>query len=162
MEDLIAARSQGVLNEEYVNRYLTSHGDKFQISALVPDVKYLHRGGRVSGFASIVATLFKVKVVVTLTSKKLEKFGSSSNFDKAIQIVSKEVFADLLAASPTHKIKRLAILTNKECDKSFPSEKYFDAVKNQFPNINYSVRFLPPVIVTHVGPNYVGVVVEVE
>ncbi len=162
MRDLIEARNKNILNEQFVNKYLEQHDNRFQVDILVPDAKYVHRGGRVKGLTALIVAILGISVVFTQTDKAAKKFGQTFTLKKGIKMVACDVFKEMIAQSPLHRIKRVGLFTNKACDPKFDSEKYLTLVKNYFKNFKYEIFQLTPVIYGQIGPNYVGVAMEVE
>jgi fatty acid-binding protein DegV len=147
----------------FVNKYLKNVYGKKQIDILVPDLKYLVHGGRISKFKGSMAKFFRLMTTVTLTDTKLDKFGVDNTFAKAIETVSLTCFDELRKG---HAIKRIGIFTNEVCSSKYKYKVFCDAVTAKLQllvskNVQIEYFKLPAFIIAHTGPNYVGVAMEV-
>jgi fatty acid-binding protein DegV len=89
----------------------------------------LVRGGRVSGFKSIIAKLFNLKLVITMAVDGLIFFDKAKKDNETINRV-KLAFDQKIKLNQS-KIKRAAILTNRNSDEKFNINELRDLIKTQ-------------------------------
>jgi fatty acid-binding protein DegV len=121
------------------------------------------RGGRISKFSGNMVSIFQLQVTVTLTDTELKKFGVDGSVKRAIKRVAIDCFSELKKRG---KVKRIAIFTNSVCDPKYDYKKFRDLVMQELKTyigggIVIEEHKLPPFIIAHVGPNYVGLAMEV-
>lgn len=72
-------------------------GEKLQASIyiMVDTLKYLQRGGRVTPTVAAIGTLLRLKPVLQIQGEKLDSFSKARNIDNAMNIMVKQLAADI-------------------------------------------------------------------
>lgn len=158
--DIIKLRNDKQLDVATVNQLIAKQSENVMIDVLVPDLKFLARGGRISNLKAFLARLLKINTIVFLDNKSLRKYKTEKKLDKAIKLLCDDCY---LPIAKNKKIKRVAIFTNKTCSSNFDYKKYYDLTMEYLKSKNIKdieVCPLPASIVAHVGPDYVGTAIE--
>lgn len=149
--------SQGKSPSEIV-KYLEDTKSENSIYIMVPDLKYLKKGGRITKTAAMIGTLLKIKPVLQIQGGKLDSFAKSLTLKKAketmIAAVKKDIetrFAEQL------KNGKLNVSVAYTFDKTL-GDAFKQEIEQAFPNVN--ITWVDPLslsISSHIGPNAVAV-----
>ena len=119
---------------------------------LVDDLQWLRKGGRLSNASSIVGSLLSIKPLIYLPDD-----GSLVAYEKVRG--KKKALAQLLAS-----VKRDIDesydreITLSHCDCLEEGRKWFETVKENFPNATIRLQELGPTIGSHIGPGFLSIV----
>lgn len=121
--------------------------DKLKIFAVIDNVKYLIKGGRLSLAKGMLATALNIKPIVTVRNKVVEMIGKAVGFSLAM----KNIFKLIINVDTT---KEMYYAHSNDEEKA---EKFHDMILQTL-----GLDFKPsgnigPIIGTHVGPGCVGV-----
>ncbi len=130
--------------EEAVNAKRSYSKALFAVGTL----DYLKKGGRLSNAQHFIGTLLNIKPVIELTDGVLLPAGKARGKSKAVEMVKDGIPASVSKISIVH------ILNIGE------AQKFRDELKEAYPNAEFSIDELGPVIGSHLGPMAIGVCVE--
>lgn len=139
----------GKSDEEVVN-YAEDLISRAQSSFTVDDLKYLKRGGRISGAAAVFGTLLSIKPMLCLDGDgKIINFAKAKGRRKAIEMLierAKEMKADT---------KYPFVILSADAVKE-DTDLLISRVKEEFPKAEIWMQPVGPVIGTHCGPGTLG------
>lgn len=137
----------GVTMQELVQK-MNVLKSKLRLYAIIDNVKYLIKGGRLSVGKGIIVTALNIKPIVTIKDKKLEMINKSIGFGMGAKILCKYIknvdTSKALYYGHSNAPQMAINLKNI----------IFERTGIEFKNICN----IGPVIGTHAGPNCVGVV----
>ena len=141
--------------------YLTDTKADNSIYIMVPDLKYLKKGGRITKTAAMIGTLLKIKPVLQIQGGKLDSYAKALTIKKAkeamITAVKKDLetrFADL------HKKGLVNVSVAYTYDKSLADE-FKQEIEQEIKNVK--VLWTDPLSLSvscHIGPNAVAVAIS--
>jgi DegV family protein with EDD domain len=121
---------------------------KFLEYFTVDDLKYLHRGGRLSATAAVVGGMLNIKPIIRLTPEgKLESFAKVIGRNKSIQTL-----ADYVKQIDPHTPEVIIVHADTPADAKLLEQK----VKSIAPFAKTEIINLGIIIGTHTGPGTVG------
>lgn len=148
------------LSIDEVEKYLANIYKKRIGLIVVPDAKYLVKGGRVSNFKGMLIKLFNLKLVVTLYNDGLKFFDKSSSVDGIVKIISKCFSKKTNMKFNDENLKRFSFFYCKNNESKYMVSEIVDAIKKTYPKIEVVDETLPAVIAAHTGSNYIVVLCE--
>lgn len=137
----------GITLKELKNQ-LENLRDKLKIYAIIDNVKYLIKGGRLSLTQGIAATALNIKPIVTIKEGKVEVVNKAVGFSLALKTLCKLIIN-------VDETKELYYGHSSDREKA---EKMHAIVKKQTGIEFKDVCNIGAVIGTHAGPGCVGVV----
>jgi len=144
-----------------VDEYMNNCAKKNHICVVLLETKYLVRGGRLSLLKSMMASLFKMKIVVELTDEGLRAAGKSPKKKGLWPIVEK---INKSSINMTEKnIDKVCLFTSQtDGEDNEQIMKIKDLIEQEFGSNKIINSELPSIIVAHVGPNYLAISVKVK
>jgi len=127
---------------------------KVNLLAMIDNLEYLRRGGRIGGAASLLGTVLQIKPVVYLADGHVEVFAKPRTRAKAVRVMI-ENMAHQVEDRPVH----VAIM---HADALEEAEAMGDQVAARFQCVELYVTEFTPVMGAHAGPGLLGVVFYVE
>lgn len=129
---------------EYVHRFM------------VEDLQWLKRGGRLSNISAVVGTLLSLKPMIYIPQDgRLVSYGKVQGRKKCFKALIASMEKDLDEKSPLEEI------TVIEADDRKDAEKFIRMIRDAYPQLehaNITITTLGPVIASHVGPDFIGLV----
>lgn len=114
-------------------------------------MKWLVKGGRVTGTTASMAKLLKIVPIIQILNGKLSKWGKGRIFEKTVERMAKFLSCDFKTSDYKFSIYHGGNKNIKELVKEI--EQYVPIDK---------VSFFPPVIGSHIGPGVVAIVVHLK
>jgi fatty acid-binding protein DegV len=148
------------LNEETMQAYLDTVHIKRVGYMIVPDMKQLVKGGRISNFKSLLIKVMSIKLLITFNEKGLSFFDKASSYDDGVKKIHLAAQERLDIAHI--KIKRCVIFRNTKTNPKFKTDDIVNKLKAEFPNLVFEIYEWPIIILAHVGPNAVAVAFDPE
>ncbi|MBO4461477.1 MAG: DegV family protein [Lachnospiraceae bacterium] len=148
--DAIELRNKGMTAEE-IKDYLEKVKAESSIYIMVDTMYYLKKGGRVTPAAASIATLLKIKPVLSINGEKLDLFGTARTLKTAKSMMIEQMKKDFAERfnSPDGKNMNLEIAYTKDLDIA---EEFLAEVKEAFPNNEIVVQPLSLSVSCHIGP----------
>ena len=147
------AAASGATLDEVVSR-AEEMGPRMNIFLTLDTLKYLHRGGRVGGVATLAGTVLQIKPVLHLVDGRVEPFAKPRTRRKAtrliLQQVAKEADGRQLHAAIFH------------ADVPEEAQELRLQVAERFNCSELYVTEFTPVMGAHTGPGVLGVAFYVE
>ena len=88
VREAVKARDAGKSREEIIER-LKDCRERCELMAVVSDITYLKKGGRIKGAASVVATVLNIKPLITIRNLMVDTIGKSIGVGKACKTIAK-------------------------------------------------------------------------
>lgn len=156
--DALAMAEQG-MDAASIRRTLEEQAADASIFLMVDTLKYLRRGGRVSGVEAFAGTMLNIKPVLTIAGDKLEAVGKVRGAKAARQMMLEKVRADMegrLKALHDSGHLQVKIACSRVTDEL--REEWVDQVQQYF-YLDYPVECadLTLSVACHTGPGVLGV-----
>lgn len=148
--------AKGYTPEQIVNYLMDTKKDS-TIYIMVPDLKYLKKGGRITKTAAAIGTLLKIKPVLQIQGGKLDSFAKVMSIkvakEKMISAIKKDIETRFSDMDQNYKLElSVAYTYNKQNAEEFANE-----VKSNFPNLE--IKYIDPLSLSvscHIGPNAIA------
>ncbi len=157
--DALTLKEQGKTPKEIVE-YLQNTETENSIYIMVPDLKYLKKGGRITKTAAMIGTILKIKPVLQIQGGKLDSYAKVLNIKKAKEVMINAVKKDLETRF-AEQLKNgkvnvsVAYTYNKDLGEEFKKE-----IETALPNIKITwVDHLSLSVSCHIGPNALAVAI---
>lgn len=131
------------------------------IYIMVPTLKYLKKGGRVTPAAAALAGLFNIKPILQIHGEKLDSFAKVLSINQAkqkmIQAVKKDL--DSFLKEPYESGKLCVNIAHTQNEQE--ALKFKEEVAHAFPNME--VKFVDPLSLSvscHIGPGSLAIAVS--
>ena len=149
--------SLGKTPEEIVE-YLEKTSLNNSIYIMVPDLKYLKKGGRITKAAAMIGTILKIKPVLQIQCGKLDSFQKVLTVKKAKEVMISAVKSDIEKRfKKEFEDGRLNISVAYTYDKNIAVE-FKEDIEREIPNAK--VSWIDPLALSiscHIGPNALAV-----
>lgn len=153
MQVYLAAKlfKSGASTDE-VYAYLEKITKNVCVCFAVDDLNHLKRGGRLSGAAAVIGTLFNIKPVIKIGDDgKLFVDHKESGRKKAIKYIY-----DLICENVKEIDKYPIVIEHADCKDD--CDLLYSKIKEKFPTADIWVQPIGPVIGTHCGPGTIGAI----
>ena len=141
--------------------YLTETKTENSIYIMVPDLKYLKKGGRITKAAAMIGTLLKIKPVLQIQGGKLDSYAKALTVKKAKEVMIGAIKKDLQARFLEFLEKgQINISVAYTYDKNLALE-FKQEIEQEIPNIK--INWIDPLSLSvscHIGPNAVAVAIS--
>ncbi len=156
--DALALADQGQ-DAAQIRRTLEEQASDASIFLMVDTLKYLRRGGRVSGIEAFAGTMLNIKPVLTIAGKKLESVGKARGAKAARLLMLDKLKEDLEGRlKPLHDSGQLAVKIACSQVPDQLREEWKAQVQGYF-HLDYDVEDadLTLSVACHTGPGVMGV-----
>lgn len=138
--------------------YLVSTKSQNSIYIMVPDLKYLKKGGRITKAAAMIGTLLKIKPILQIQCGKLDSYQKALTIKKAKEIMISAIKKDIETRFKNQfndeKLNiSIAYTFNKE-----PALEFKKEIETAIPNCK--ITWIDPLALSvscHIGPNALAV-----
>ncbi len=124
--------------------------DKVQTYFTVGNVMYLVRGGRLSHFKGVIASVLRIKPIVHTEDGKLVNIEKAQGRRKSIRALFDKIDPD--------KVDFSYPFTIMQADCEADAETLDEMIKAAFPAATTEIRIVGPVIGAHCGPDTLGLI----
>lgn len=156
--DALALADQGQ-DAAQIRRTLEEQASDASIFLMVDTLKYLRRGGRVSGIEAFAGTMLNIKPVLTIAGEKLESVGKARGAKAARLLMLDKLKEDLEGRlKPLHDSGQLAVKIACSQVPDQLREEWKAQVQGYF-HLDYDVEDadLTLSVACHTGPGVLGV-----
>lgn len=127
---------------------------KAQFGLAIPEtMKWLVKGGRVSGPAASMAKLIKIVPIIQIKDGKLEKFDKGRVFEKTVRKIAKYLRNNYYQKNKNYQFS----IYHGNNEKI---EKFSEDIKEFLPVSNISL--FPPIIGSHIGPGVIAIIAHLK
>ena len=145
---------EGLSAEEIIPK-LNEYRDKLEVGFTVPDLQYLHKGGRLSRSKYWIAKLADMKPVIVFDDGKMEVAKTVRGHENAV--IESFEYAYEKVGRP--EVFNAYIMHAKNQDSANHMKDYIvDVIKPKEHNL--SIDVLGMTIVTHTGPGCIGICLD--
>lgn len=150
-----AMKENGASADEVIS-WLESNKLKIAHRFVIDDLQWLRHGGRLSNASAIVGTLLAIKPLIYIPDDgSLVAYNKIHGHKKAVHQLLEDVLKE--AVSENNEF----VITHSDCEED--GTRFMEALKERLPEgTPVSMYELGPVIGTHVGPGFLGVVYFTE
>ena len=138
--------------------YLEKTATENSIYIMVPDLKYLKKGGRITKTAAMIGTILKIKPVLQIQGGKLDSFAKVMNVKKAKEVMISAIKKDIETRFSEQEQKgHLNVSVAYTFDKTL-GEDFKKEIEIALPNVK--VIWVDPLSLSvscHIGPNAIAV-----
>ena len=141
-----------------IKEYLENHAADSSIYIAVDTMKYLKKGGRVTPAAATIATVLKIKPVLSIRGEKLDKYALTRTPQKAKESMKLAMKKDMETAFASFVDNGEMVLYVAHTNSPEEAEKFVAEVRAFFPNI--PVTFCDPLSLSvscHIGPGALAI-----
>lgn len=145
-----------------IKNYLEATALRASIYLTVESLKYLQRGGRLSSSAAVLGTLLNIKPVLSIQGERVEAFAKMRGMKKCEHKMFEAIQEDILHRFADAQPDSLRIQTagSLRCQEDIDGWKL--AVQEAFPEFTVDYFPLPCSLITHLGPDCLGIAVSVS
>lgn len=144
-----------------IKEYLEGTAFEASIYLTVESLKYLQKGGRLSSASAVLGSVLNIKPILTIQGEKIDAFskcrGMKMSEKKMIDAIKNDIetrFSDIPA-------KMLRVVIAGSLQKQENIDCWLNTAQSAFPDMNIYYNPLPCSIVSHVGPDCMGIGVTV-
>lgn len=155
--DAVVLRDKGASAKE-IKGYLESTAGDSSIYIAVDTMKYLKKGGRVTPTAAAIATVLKIKPILSIRGAKLDKFAVARTPQKAKESMKLAMKKDLETTFAEFVDNGEMVLYVAHTNAYEEAEKFANEVRAFFPKI--PVTFCDPLSLSvscHIGPGALAI-----
>ena len=138
--------------------YLKKTESENSIYIMVPELKYLKKGGRITKAAAMIGTILKIKPVLQIQGGKLDSYAKVLNVKKAKETMISAIKKDIETRFAEQFAKgNLNISVAYTYDKALAME-FKEEIENAIPNAK--ITWIDPLSLSvscHIGPNALAV-----
>ncbi len=146
-----------------IAEYLTATKSQNSIYIMVPDLKYLKKGGRITRAAAMIGSLLKIKPILQIQGGKLDSFQKALTIKRAKEIMISAVKNDL-----EKRFANQFASGNINISVAYTFDKaeaivFKDELENAIPNCK--IKWIDPLSLSvscHIGPNALAVAISSE
>lgn len=143
--------------------YLTETKTENSIYIMVPDLKYLKKGGRITKTAAMIGTLLKIKPVLQIQGGKLDSYAKALTVKKAKEVMIGALKKDLETRFAQFlKNGNLNVSVAYTYDKNLALE-FKQEIEQEVKNVK--INWINPLSLSvscHIGPNALAVAISSE
>ena len=143
---------QGKTPQEIV-QYLEDTKRENSIYIMVPDLKYLKKGGRITKAAAMIGTLLKIKPVLQIQCGKLDSYQNALTIKRAKEIMISAVLRDIKSRFANQFEKGLLNISIAYTYDKLVAEEFKRELEEQVPNCK--ITWIDPLSLSvscHIGP----------
>lgn len=149
VKEAVRLAEQGKSVNDIISR-LDEIKDATDIYFVVDDVTNLIKGGRLSKAAGGVATLLKIKPVLTMRAGEIVAFDKIRTKKKALKRME-SVFEEAVKSTP---YPLQATVVHAYCEEE--GKAFMQRLEEKFPTVRFEFSFLGPVVGVHTGQGALG------
>lgn len=155
VKDLVRLKENGASFDEVVE-WGETHKLEYIHRFMVDDLTWLRHGGRLSNASAIVGTLLSIKPLISVVADgSLVAYDKVHGRKKSLRALIDSCREDLEEYTPGEEI---IIIQTDDLEDANHFKEDFIATYPQVKNSPISIITLGPVIASHIGPGFIGIV----
>lgn len=124
----------------------------------VDTLKYLKRGGRITGAAAAVGAMLNIKPVLLMKGERLDAYEKARGTKAARRIALRAIRRELEGAFGAYAEKgEVCLQMAHTCMEENLIAEWEGAIREEFPDLKLDTARLPLCISCHIGPNGFGI-----
>ena len=128
------------------------------IYVAVDTLKYLKRGGRITGAAAAVGTMLNIKPVLLMKGDRLDAYEKARGAKAAKRILMKAIRDELEGSFKEYAAKgEVCLQMAHSCMEEELIAEWGNTIREEYPDMELYVDRLPLCLSCHIGPNGFGV-----
>ena len=140
-----------------IKEYLEETAFQSSIYLTVASLKYLQKGGRLSATSAVIGSVLNVKPVLSIQGEKIEVFSKCRGIKMCEKKMIEAIKNDIATRFPDIPENRIRIAIVGSLQNQEDITQWLTIVQNAFPNMDVYYNSLPCSIVSHVGPDCMGI-----
>lgn len=124
----------------------------------VDTLKYLKRGGRITGAAAAVGTMLNIKPILLMKGEKLDAYEKARGMKTAKRIMLQAVRMELEGAFKEYVERdEICLQMAHTCVDSELAAEWEGKIREEFPDLTLEAAPLPLCTACHIGPEGLGI-----
>lgn len=124
----------------------------------VDTLKYLKRGGRITGAAAAIGTMLNIKPVLLIKGERLDAFGKARGTKAARRIMLEAIRKELEGPFKEYADQNeVSLQMAHTCMDEGLIAEWETKIREEFPNLKLYTARLPLCIACHIGPGGFGI-----
>lgn len=144
-----------------IKEYLETTALESSIYLTVASLKYLQRGGRLSSTSAVLGSVLNVKPILSIQGEKINAFSKCRGMKMCERKMIEAIKNDIASRFANISAEKLQIAVAGSLQNQEDITHWHDTVQSAFPDMNVYYNPLPCSIVSHVGPDCMGIGVTV-
>ncbi|MGN0166317.1 MAG: DegV family protein [Lachnospiraceae bacterium] len=144
-----------------IKEYLEGTALGASIYLTVASLKYLQRGGRLSATAAVIGSVLNMKPILTIQGGKVDAFSKCRGMNVCKRKMIEAIKADIESRFAEVPAEKIIIATAGSLQKQEDITNWVDVVQSEFPGKKVYYDPLPCSLISHVGPECIGIGVVV-
>lgn len=144
-----------------IKEYLEETAFEASIYLTVESLNYLQKGGRLSSASAVLASVLNIKPVLTIQGEKIDAFSKCRGMKMSGKKMIDAIKSDILTRFSDTPTEMLRVAIAGSLKKQEDIDHWLNTVQSAFPDMNIYYNPLPCSIVSHVGPDCMGIGVTV-
>lgn len=140
-----------------MKEYLETTALQSSIYLTVASLKYLQRGGRLSSTSAVLGSVLNVKPILTIQGGKIDVFSKCRGIKMCERKMIEGIKNDIASRFANISAEKLQVAIAGSLQIQEDIAHWLDIVQSEFPNVNVYYNPLPCSIVSHVGPDCIGI-----
>ena len=140
-----------------IKEYLEETAFQSSIYLTVASLKYLQKGGRLSATSAVIGSVLNVKPILSIQGEKIDVFSKCRGIKMCEKEMIEAIKNDIATRFPDIPENRIRIAIAGSLQNQEDITQWLTIVQNAFPNMNVYYNSLPCSIVSHVGPDCMGI-----
>ncbi len=136
---------------------LESESYNASIYITVDNLEYLKKGGRITSAAAAFATILNIKPVLSIFGGKLDAFAKVRGINKAKKLMIDTLRDEITTRYADYSVDQLYVATATSFKNPEDAKAWADMVHEAFPEYDMMSDYLPLSIITHTGPDALGI-----
>ncbi len=155
--DAIALAKEGK-SALQIKELLTANALDCAIYIAVDTLKYLKRGGRITGTAAALGTVLNIKPVLSLKGQKLDALEKARGMKAAKRIMLQAVRGELEGAFKEYADQgEVCLQMAHSCMDEEVIGDWEERIRKEFPDLKLYAAPLPLCLACHIGPDGLGI-----
>lgn len=124
----------------------------------VDTLKYLKRGGRITGAAAAIGTMLNIKPVLLMKGEQLDAYEKARGIKAARRIILQAIHRELEGPFKEYaQAGQVSLQMAHTCMDEEQAAEWEARMREEFPDLALQIARLPLCIACHIGPNGFGV-----
>jgi len=155
--DAVALAKEGKSAAE-IKELLTASAMDCAIYIAVDTLKYLKRGGRITGTAAALGTVLNIKPVLLLKGQKLDAYEKARGMKAARRIMLQAIRKELEGQFKQYAEQdEVCLQMAHTCMDEAMIKEWEEKIREEFPGLKLYAAPLPLCTACHIGPNGLGI-----
>ena len=146
------------LAEDYNGRVQVVDSRRVSIYIAADTLKYLKRGGRITGTAAALGTVLNIKPVLVMKGEKLDSYEKARGMKAARRIMLQAIRGELEGPfKPYAEQDEVCLQMAHTCMDEELVREWEEKIREEFPDLKLDAAPLPLCTACHIGPNGLGI-----